>query len=107
MITSFTKRASEVRRIVVDFRDKLGAEELLTGTPTVAEVTTSALTISDKELTTSPTDPAGWFFVPTDKGVQFLVAGGVAGSSYTIRVTIGTDSTDAQTLIREITLRVI
>lgn len=99
-----SKKAAEVRTFVVDFRHKLLAEELLSGTPTVVEVTTSDLTISEETLTVSPLDPIGKIFIPTDQAVRFLVAGGTAGTEYTIRVTATTD--DGQTLIQEITLRV-
>lgn len=104
-----SKKAAEVRTIVVDFREKLLADELLSGTPTVAEVTTSDLTISEESLTVTPMAAFGYPFaigpyVPTDHGVQFLVAGGTAGTEYTIRITATTD--DGQTLIQEIVLRV-
>lgn len=99
------KRADEVRTFTVEFSGKLIADELLSGTPTVAEVGTSALTISSPELTVSPLAVMGNVFVPTSLGVQFTVAGGVAGTTYTIRVTAETD--DGQTLISEVSLRVI
>lgn len=100
----FTKRANEVRTYTVSFTGKLLADELLSGTPTVAEVSTTALTISSPTLTASPTSPIGKFFIPTSHGVQFTVEGGVSGTSYTIRLTAGTDQ--GQTLIQEVTLRV-
>lgn len=101
------KRAAEVRTYFVDFRDRLIVDELLTGTPTVAEIGSSALTISGVGLTVSPRDETGRIFVPTDKGVIFTVAGGTAGTSYTLRIIAGTNSTNAQTLIKELQLRVI
>lgn len=97
------KRALETRTFTVDFHDKLSAEELLSGTPTVAEVGSAALTISGIALTVSPTAPMGNTFIPTSEGVLFTVAGGVAGTTYTIRVTA---ITSGQTLIRDVTLRV-
>lgn len=101
------KRADEVRTFTVEFSGKLHADELLSGTPTVEEVGTSALTISGPELTVSPSDIFAKIFIPTGIGVQFTVAGGIAGNTYTIRITAGTDATSAQTLIQEETLRVI
>lgn len=98
------KRAAEVRTFTVEFSGKLYADELLSGAPTVEEVGTSALTISGPELTVSPVAVMGNVFVPTSRGAQFTVAGGVAGTTYTIRVTAETD--DGQTLINEMTLRV-
>lgn len=100
------KKAAETRTFHVDLSHKLYTDELLSGTPTVTEVGTSALTISGVELTTSPTTPWGRMFIPTSRGVQFTVAGGMAGTLYTIRITVTTDATAAQTLIEEIQLRV-
>lgn len=98
------KKAAEVRTFTVEFSDKLHAEELLSGTPTVEEVGTSALTISSPELTVSPLMVMGYVFIPTSRGAQFTVEGGVAGTTYTIRITAETDA--GQTLINEIQLRV-
>lgn len=105
------KRAAEIRTLQVDLSAKLVYPEVLTGTPTVTEVTTTDLTISDIELTTDPTIPLGssfipGSFIPTDKGVRFRVSGGVAGRTYTLRVSVGTDATAPQTLIQDVTLMV-
>lgn len=99
------KKAAEVRTFTVEFSDKLLADELLSGTPTVEEVGSSELTISGPELTVSPSDIFAKVFIPTSRGALFTVAGGVAGTTYTIRVTAETD--DGQTLISQIQLRVI
>lgn len=103
MIATFTKKAAEVRTFTRDFGHKLLPEELLSGTPTVVEYGSSALTISEEGLTVSPLDAVGHIFIPTDQGVIFTVAGGVAGTTYTIRITA---TTTLQTLIEEITLKV-
>lgn len=96
------KRAAEVRTFSVDFTDELIADEVLSGTPTATEGT-GALTISGEALSVSPVAPMGRIFIPTARGVQFTVAGGTAGSTYTIVVTA---ATSAQTLIRHVRLRV-
>lgn len=100
------KTASEVRNVAVDFQGKLDASELLTGTPTVVEVTTSDLTLSDKVVSTGALTILGKT-VATGEAVQFKVLGGTAGTSYTIRITAATNSTPAQTLIVDLTLRVV
>ncbi len=74
--------------------------EVLTGTPTVAEQTTSDLTLANKAVSTEPTWPDGERRFP-GQVVQFNVTGGTAGER-TIRVTTGTTSTPAQTLLRDI-----
>lgn len=105
--TNFTKRASEVRTFTFDFRRKLLADEVLTGTPTVEEFGSSDLTITGVGLTVSPTLQIGKIFTATDQGVVFTVAGGTAGTTYTIRITTVTNVAVPQTLIQDVTLRVI
>ena len=85
------------RRCAVDFTDDLRDSELLTGTPTAAEQTTSDLTISDVQRNTAAITIKG-VSVAIDNAVTFLVSGQNAGTEYTVRVTCGTDATDAQTL---------
>lgn len=100
-----SKRAAETRTIAVNLGGRLVSDELLTGTPTVVEVGSSDLTISSPALTVAD----GYFFnswLIESKAVTFSVAGGTAGQSYLIRVTVTTDSDAAQTLIEEITLKV-
>lgn len=109
------KRAAEVRAFAVDFSDKLhpgpfgeltDTDELLTGTPTVEEIGGSVLVISGAMLT-----DAEWILegIPSakEKAVQFTVAGGIAGTTYTLRITATSNATNVQTLIREVELRVI
>lgn len=101
-----TKRAAEVRSYAVDFGGKLSPDELLAGTPTATELVTSALTISGVELN-GVVRTIGGRIALVAQAVVFLVAGGVAGTTYTIRITVGTNATAAQTLIQEIQLRAI
>jgi len=82
-----------------------GSDELLTGTPTVLEVGTSDLTISNVGITSDEWILDG-FPVSKARAVEFTVAGGVAGTTYALRVTAGTDATGPQTLIRDLELRV-
>jgi hypothetical protein len=99
------KTASEVRNVKVDFYGKLDSGELLSGTPTVEEVSTSDLTFASvaKNSTTITINDRS---VSANQAVQFKVSGGVSGRTYTIRVTCATDSTPAQTLIAYVKLRV-
>lgn len=104
-IYMISKRAAETRTIARSFADRLVHDELLTGTPTVVEVGSSDLTISSPALTVAD----GYFFnawLIESKAVTFSVAGGTAGHSYLIRVSVATDSDAPQTLTEEITLRV-
>jgi hypothetical protein len=92
--------------VSINYTDHLDSGESLTGTPTVAEVTTTDLTLDDKAVNTAT-------YVEADSGdtvavgaaVQFSVAGGTAANSpYTIRVTVSTDATPARTFVRDVKL---
>jgi len=97
------KMVSEVRNVAVDFSGLLDADELLTGTPTVAEITTTALTLTDKAVSTSVLRINGKERA-AGEAVTFKVAGGVAGTTYKIGINCGTTATPAQTLRGVVTL---
>ena len=101
----YTKPVSATRNAAVSFSDELDSGELLTGTPTVAEVSTSDLTIDNAAVSTAELTINGEA-VPIGEAVQFRVAGGVAGTSYDITISVGTDSTPAQTLFGKVQLDV-
>lgn len=90
--------------VSINYTDYLDTGELLTGTPTVTEVTTSALTLSNKIVNTST-------YVEADSGqtvavgaaVQFAVSTSTAGL-YRVRVTATTDATLARTKVADILL---
>ena len=92
-----TKTVSEVRNVAVSFSGKLDSGELLTGTPVVTELTTSALTFSNEAVNTAilTIDDVS---TPIGEAVQFAVSGGVSGTDYIIQISCGTDSTPVQTL---------
>lgn len=92
----------EVNNFAVSFADILDDDESLTGTPTVEEVTTSDLTIGDslKQVNTSVL-VINEKSVAIGKAVQFDVSGQLVDNSpYTIKITVTTDATPAQTKIR-------
>lgn len=75
----------------------------LTGTPTVVEVTTSDLTIANKQVNTATySDSCTNATVAIGKAVEFTIAGGTSGTTYRIRVTVSTDSTPAETLVYDL-----
>ncbi len=88
---------AETRAVKVSFADDLDSGELLTGTPTVAEITTSDLTLANKAVSTGSLTILGKT-VATGAAVQFTVTGGTAGTTYEVKITCGTDATPAQTL---------
>ena len=101
------KKVSAARNIAVSFSGKLDVGELLTGTPTIVEVTTTDLTLSDKVVSTAILTING-VSVPINEAVQFHVeAGGTAGTQYKILITVGTDSTPAQTLVGVVLVDVV
>jgi hypothetical protein len=102
------KHASETRTISINYTDKLDTGEALTGTPTVAEVSTSDLTISGAQLNSGELTINGET-VAASKAVQCQVAGGTSGSTYSLSVTVSTDATSpgAQTFVDTIKLEVL
>jgi hypothetical protein len=102
-----SKKAAETVHVIVDFSHRLTIGELLTGTPVVAEVTTSDLTLSNPIVPTADTTVSLLQQMAlADKCVQFTVEGGTAGTTYVVRITATTDATYAQTLVQEVQLRV-
>jgi len=101
-----SKRTGETRLVSVDYTDKLDAGELLTGTPTIVEVTTSDLTLANKVVNTAALTIRNRTVI-IGQAVQFSVAGGQDGAAYTIQITVTTDSSPAQTLVDQIRLNAI
>jgi hypothetical protein len=99
------KGADETRAVSVDFRGKLDSGELLTGTPTVTD-SASVLTLANEAVNSGNVTING-ATCAAGQAVTFTVAGGVAGTDYTITVQCGTDATPAQTLEGRLTLRVV
>lgn len=104
----YSMTTGEVRGLACHFLDKLGATELLSGTPTVAEQTTSALTIDNQRLNTDAITVLGRACAAS-QAVLFRVAasGATAGSEYIIKITCGTDATPAQTLVAFVRVQVV
>ena len=90
----------EVRNVSVSFAGRLDDSELLTGTPTVVEVTTSILTLDNKIVSTAILT-INKISVPVGEAVQFNVLASATGT-YQVKITVGTDATPAQTLIETV-----
>lgn len=75
----------------IDYTDNLKSTELLTGTPTIAEVTTTDLTITNKVVNTTATRILERD-VAIGKAVQFKVSGQKLNTEYSIRITVSTDA---------------
>jgi len=103
-----TKTVSEVRNVAISFVGKLEESgELLTGTVTVAEVTTSDLTFANQAVNTAELK-INKKTVAIGKAAQFKVSGGlVVNSPYEITVYVATDSSPAQTLYGTISITVV
>lgn len=84
--------------VAVDFSEQLDSTEVLTGTPTVAEVTTSDLTITNKTVSTEAITILDRD-VSVGKAVQFRVSGFKANTQYQIRITVTTTSSPARILV--------
>ncbi len=99
------KKVSEIRNVAISFIGRLDSGELLTGVPTIVEVTTSDLTLTNKTISTAKLTINGKS-VAIGQAVQFKISGGLANIAYKIRITISTDATPAQTLIITVRIRV-
>lgn len=93
-----------VRNVALDLTLPLKNSGLLTGTPTVIEVTEAdvavvggTLTISNKAVNTAIKEIGGRN-VAIGKAVQFTVSGQVKDTTYFIRISCGTTGTPAETL---------
>ena len=94
------KSVSEARAVSIDYTDLLDSGEVLAGTPTVVEVGSSDLTLSNKARNSSGAVTILGDSVAVNSAVQFHVAsGGVAGKRYTIKVTVSTNASTAQTFV--------
>lgn len=102
----YIKHVSELVNVAVDMRGLLDTSELLTGTPTIVEVTTTDLTLSSKAINTGAVVVNG-VSCAAGEAITFRVAGGVAGTQYVIRITAGTNATPAQTRIVKVRLGVV
>jgi hypothetical protein len=100
------KAVSETVNVAVNFQGDLDSGELLTGTPTVVEITTSDLTLANKAVNTAALTILG-VSVAIGEAVQFNVVGGTADTTYSIRCTATTDATPAQTRIVIVKLLVV
>jgi len=100
------KRVSEIRNVAVDMRGKLDTGELLSGLPVILEEETTDLTFSNAAVNTAIIRVNGRD-VGIGQAVQFRVSGGVENTKYSIRVTVTTTSTPAQTLLQNCALNVI
>lgn len=90
----------------IDYTGWLDSGELLTGTPTVVEVISTDLTISNKVISTVLLTILDESDVAIGAAVQFVVSGQLTGITYTVRVTIGTDATPARTIVRDVVFHV-
>lgn len=81
----------------VSFDARLDTGELLTGTPTVTEITSADLTI-DSEAVSGTAETINGLSVAASRSILFRVSGQVAGTEYKLRVQCATTSSPAQTL---------
>lgn len=90
----------------VSFAGQLDTSEVLTGTPTITEQTTSDLTITNKVVSTAALTINGES-VAIGEAVTFAVSGQqLTGSPYTIKIVVSTDSSPARTLTRYVKFEV-
>lgn len=91
-----TMSAGETRLVSIDFTNKLDSGELLTGSVTTT-VSPTGPTISNAAVSTAALTINGET-VAIGQAVQFKITGVTAGTTYVVTVTVGTDSTPAETV---------
>ena len=98
--------ASETRTFSVDMKGKLDDGELLTGTPTVTEVSTSDLELTNKQLSTVEMK-INRRKVPAGEAIMFTgrVVGATPAPSYEIDLLCSTDG--GQVIDGRVTVNVI
>lgn len=95
----------DVELFAIDYTAWLDGDEVLTGTPTVTEVTTTDLTLSSKQVNTAAITVQDEI-VAIGKAVQFKVADQTASTAdYIIEVTVSTDS--GRTILRRLKFNVV
>ena len=100
-----TVSTGSTRLVRVNYTKRLDSDVSLTGTPTVAEVTTTDLTLANKAVNTATySDSSTGKTVAVGKAIRFTVAGGTSGQTYTIRVTVATNSTPTETLVDDLVI---
>lgn len=100
------KHASETRVFAHCFREKMTGTEILSGTPTVAELGTADLTIENVGLLAIDTmmQQSGLTYKASES-VTFTISGGTTRNEYTLRITTTTDAD--QTLVDDIRLSIL
>ena len=93
------KSPGDVEAGACNFVNELRASELLSGTPTVVEQTTSDLTITNQGLNAGSVTIAG-SVAAASQAVLWTVSGGTAGQLYSLKITVSTDASDSRTLNR-------
>lgn len=98
-----TISAGATRLLRINATDDLDDGSSLVGTPTILEVTTTALTLANKAVNSATyTDAVTGETVAIGKALQFTLQGGVAGTEYRIRAMCSTNSTPAETLLYDV-----
>ncbi len=93
------------RMASIDLTKDLDDSELATGTPTVVEVGTAALSLANKAVNSAEIEIKGKA-VAIGKAVQFTVdaASAVKGVTYMLLLTVGTNSDPAERLVYDVAL---
>ena len=96
----------ETRNGAYSFKGELDSGELLTGTPTVVEVTTFDLAFTNVAINTATITISKDLLVLAGQAVQYSVSGHKKNVEYQLKITATTDATPiAQTLIEYATFK--
>jgi len=103
VIGTLNVSVGDVENFEISYADYLDSGELLTGTPTIVEVTTSDLTLANKLVSTASLTILGKT-VAIGEAVTFTCSGFLSGVTYTVRITVSTDAGNARTIARDLKL---
>jgi len=90
--------------VPINYTNHLRSGELLSGTPTIVEVTTTDLTLTNNAVSTTVLVVKNES-VTVGMAVQFNMTGQLTGILYRIRVTVSTD--DGRTFVRDVRLNCV
>lgn len=95
----------DFERAEIDFSSWLGSLELLSGSPTATEVTSTDLTISAVQINSVTLSILGTDVAPYC-AVIFRISGQKTGRKYTIRLTAQSDASPARVCVRDLVISV-
>lgn len=100
----YTVSPDETEMVAIDYTDHLDSDETLSGTPTVTSIGAHTVTVSNVGLNSTAKTILGRSVV-ANKAVTFRITSLVAECDYAIKISVGTSSSPARTIVRQINVQ--